>query len=716
MTDSVQPRRRRRPEPRTVLAARVASLRGGRVRRRDDRQHRVPEHRPIVSGTSISSLSWVLNAYNIVFAAFLVPAGRIADLVGRRRMFVLGLEIFTAASLLCAGAPSANALIGFRVVQALGAALLVPSALALVLHAFPSDRRTHGVALLSAVAAAAAGLGPSLGGLLVAADDWRMVFLVNIPIGLAAIVMARRLLTESRAPGRRRMPDLLGAALMAFAVAALVLGVVKGPDWGWVSAGVIGAFVVAILLGVLLVWRCMWHRSPVIDLSLLRIRTFSAANSMTLVAAAGFYGYTLTNVLFLTGVWRYSVLQAGLALTPGPFVAAAVAVPTSKLVLRIGHRPVLVAGGLIWGAAVLWFVETVGTTPEFLREWLPGMIFLGIGAGTLLPNISSAAVASAPGQSFATATGMNSVARQVGAALGVALVVAIIGTPSPLEAEAAFRHAWTFGSICLFTAGLGCLLVGRVPVEKAPSLAEAARLVLARRDEEPTSVQRPRARRAGLVNSGPSAAARIESDQEFLVRVPLFAELAPSLLESVARRASSRRLGPGEWLFHKGQAGDSMYIVKAGRLEVVDAQSGTVMRELGRGDSLGELALITASSSLGVGPRRSGQRPAGDRSRRLREPARLFAAAFDGAEPGARRAAARCPWERPDGAAAAHDGRARGAHSRCANRRDLVVHHDTNRAASFQRAARRDGGAHTRARRRSSVGVRAAARPGRSRA
>ncbi len=594
MTDSLQPRRRRRPEPRTVLA--VASL-GAAVAFVDATIVNIafPNIAQSFPGTSISSLSWVLNAYNIVFAAFLVPAGRIADLVGRRRTFVLGLEIFTAASLLCAGAPSANALIGFRVVQALGAALLVPSALALVLHAFPSDRRTHGVALLSAVAAAAAGLGPSLGGLLVAADDWRMVFLVNIPIGLAAIVMARRLLTESRAPGRRRMPDLLGAALMAFAVAALVLGVVKGPDWGWVSAGVIGAFVVAILLGVLLVWRCMWHRSPVIDLSLLRIRTFSAANSMTLVAAAGFYGYTLTNVLFLTGVWRYSVLQAGLALTPGPFVAAAVAVPTSKLVLRIGHRPVLVAGGLIWGAAVLWFVETVGTTPEFLREWLPGMIFLGIGAGTLLPNISSAAVASAPGQSFATATGMNSVARQVGAALGVALVVAIIGTPSPLEAEAAFRHAWTFGSICLFTAGLGCLLVGRVPVEKAPSLAEAARLVLARRDEEPTSVQRPRARRAGLVNSGPSAAARIESDQEFLVRVPLFAELAPSLLESVARRASSRRLGPGEWLFHKGQAGDSMYIVKAGRLEVVDAQSGTVMRELGRGDSLGELALITAS-------------------------------------------------------------------------------------------------------------------------
>src|ERR1035441_3653300 len=151
--------------------------------------------------------------------------------------------------------------------------------------------------------------------------------------------------------------------------------------------------------------------------------------------------------------------------------------PTSRLVQRIGHRPVLVVGGLIWGGAVLWFVERVGTTPAFVSEWLPGIVILGIGAGTLFPNLSGVAVASAPGESFATATGLNSVSRQVGAALGVALVVAIIGTLSPLEALAAFDHAWTFGAVCLVVAGLGCLLVGRV-VTEAPSLGDAARLVL----------------------------------------------------------------------------------------------------------------------------------------------------------------------------------------------------------------------------------------------
>src|SRR5205807_1343028 len=276
---------------------------------------------------------------NIVFAAFLVAAGRGADLLGRRRVFVIGLEVFTGASVLCAIAPSANALVAFRVVQALGAALLVPASLALVMNAFPADRRSHGVALLSAVAAAAAGLGPSLGGVLVAAADWRLVFLVNLPIGVVAIVLARRYLVESRTPGRRRLPDLSGALLFAVAVAALVLGVVKGQEWGWTNARTVGSFAVAVLLGAVFVWRCTWHRSPLVDLQLLRIRTFSAANGMTVIASAGFYGYTLTNVLFLTGVWRYSVLQAGLALTPGPFVAAAVAGPTSRHAHRVGHPP-----------------------------------------------------------------------------------------------------------------------------------------------------------------------------------------------------------------------------------------------------------------------------------------------------------------------------------------------------------------------------------------
>ncbi|HEU0316786.1 MAG TPA: MFS transporter, partial [Solirubrobacteraceae bacterium] len=310
--DARPPRHRRAPSPKTVLA--VSSL-GVFVAFVDATIVNIafPDMARSFPDTSISGLSWVLNAYNIVFAAFLVAAGRLADLLGRRRVYLLGLAIFTLASALCAVAPSAATLVAFRVLQALGAALLVPASMSLVLEAFSADHRAHAVALITAVGAAAAGIGPALGGLLVSASSWRLVFLVNVPIGIGAYVLARRHLVESRAPGRRRVPDLLGALLFALSISALVLGVVKGQDWGWGSPATLGCFAAAVALGVLVVRRSGWHRSPVLDLGLRRERTFGAANAMTVVAAAGFYGYTLCNVLFLTGVWRYSVLEAGLA-------------------------------------------------------------------------------------------------------------------------------------------------------------------------------------------------------------------------------------------------------------------------------------------------------------------------------------------------------------------------------------------------------------------
>ena len=592
--------RQRRPSPRAVLA--IAAI-GGAVAFVDATIVNIafPDIARSFPETSTSTLSWVLNAYNIVFAAFLMAAAGIADRLGRRRIFVFGLELFTIGSLLCAIAPSANALIAFRVIQGLGAALLVPSALALVLHAYPPAHRSHAVALLSAVGAAAAGLGPSLGGLLVTAANWRLVFVVNIPIGVAAALLSRRRLAESRAPGRRRIPDLPGTLAFAFAMGTLVLGVAKGQEWHWDSARVIGCLAAALVLGAVVIWRCQRHRSPVFDLSLLRIRTFSAANAMTIIGAAGFYGYTLSNVLFLIGVWRYPILQAGLALTVGPVVAVVVAGPASRLAQRIGPRPVLVAGGLLWGGAVMWFVARVGTTPDFAGGWLPGMVLLGIGAGITFPNLTGTAVASAPGGGFATATGMNSVARQVGAAIGVAVVVAIIGTPTPATAFALFRDAWTFGAACLFVAGLGCLLVGRVKPGEAPASAPsdaappgAAGAIPVETERQPASGP-PRPRRVMALGAGDPADLGEESAAQFLARTPLFSCVDPELVEQLAAKSAIRGLAAGKWLFREGDAGDEMYIVRAGRLEAVDEGADRVLREYRRGDALGELALLTDS-------------------------------------------------------------------------------------------------------------------------
>src|SRR5690349_9829695 len=186
-------------------------------------------------GSTTSTLSWVLNAYNVVFAALLVAGGRLADLLGRRRTFIIGVAVFTAASVLCATAGSVEMLIVWRIIQAVGAALLVPASLGVVIHAASEEKRAHAVSLWGATAALAAGLGPPIGGMIISASGWRLAFLVNLPLGIAAIVLGMKMVDESRSPGRRKLPDLAGVALLAAGLALLSLAIVRGPEWSWLS-------------------------------------------------------------------------------------------------------------------------------------------------------------------------------------------------------------------------------------------------------------------------------------------------------------------------------------------------------------------------------------------------------------------------------------------------------------------------------------------------
>jgi NTE family protein len=551
------------------------------------------------AGSRLSSVSWVLNAYNIVFAAFLVGGGQLADLLGRRKVFAFALITFTLGSTLCAVAPSLGLLVAARVLQAAGSAMLVPSSLAIVLEAHAERERMHAVALWSAVAALAAGIGPPLGGLLITASSWRLVFLVNIPVGAVALVLAQRVLVESRAPGRRRVPDLLGGAVLALAIAALVLAVVKGEEWGWGGGRVIGSFAAAALLGAYFLFRSSRQRAPVIDLSLLRIRSFALSNGVTIVMAGGFYAYTLCNVLFLTSVWRYSILSAGLALTPGPLTAMAVAGPASRIVERFGHRTVAVPGALIWAGGMAYFATALGASPDFLGGWLPGMLILGIGAGLTFPTLSGAAVGSVPGPRFAVATSLNSVARQLGAALGVAVLIAILGTPSPLQALHHFEHGWLFAGGCFLVGSIACLalVVRRAGVEGETGSRDAGEhaTVLAGRDA--TLVGTPAAELPSLADaSAEHAQVKPQTVAEFLRNVPLFAALSAEMREEVARLAAEVSLAREEWLFREGDAADGVYVVRVGHLEVID-EEGEPQRinTLTRGAVLGELALLSDS-------------------------------------------------------------------------------------------------------------------------
>jgi NTE family protein len=583
---------RRRVTPRQVLG--VASL-GAALAFVDATIVNVafPDIREDFEGATLAGISWVLNAYNIVFAAFIVPAGRIADLLGRKRLFEWGIVVFTLASGLCALAPSVEFLVGARVLQAIGAAITVPASLALVLESFPERERAHGVALWSAAAALAAGLGPSLGGLLVEAGGWRLAFLVNLPIGVLAVMASKRTLVESRAPGRRSIPDLFGALVLAGATATLTLGIVKGEEWGWGSPGVLLSFGAALALGAAFVERCTWHRSPMVDLALLRIRSIAVSNAVTLVAAAGFYAYVLCNVLFLTTVWGYSVLEAGLAITPGPFVAAAVARPASRLAGRIGTAPTAAAGALIWAAGVAYLASVVGAQPDFLGQWLPGMAILGIGAGITFPVIGSAAVAEVTGGRFATATGINSVARQLGAVLGVALLVAIVGMPAPAEVSAAFDRGWIFATACFAATAAGALAIGRIATPESEPAAPGHR-----EDRAPPRLRAYREPRGATVRATRPAEPRPRSNPaEFLRNVPMFAGLPQQTIERIAAHAITTRLRAGEWLFRQGDPADGVHVVVSGRLEVVreETDEGELLRVLGPKSVVGELALLADS-------------------------------------------------------------------------------------------------------------------------
>ncbi len=333
------------------------------------------------------------------------------------------------------------------------------------MHAFPARERPNAVALWAATAALAAGLGPSAGGVLVYAAGWRAAFLVNIPIGLAAIVLARRTLVESRAPGTRTLPDLGGALLLAGAVGALVFGVVKGPDWGWDNGRVIGAGILAAALAILFVRRSARHSAPLLDGALLRIRSLSVANGLMVLAAAAYFGVILNNVLFLTTVWGWSILQAGLAMTPGPIAAAIVAGLVGPLVGRIDARLLIFVGGAVWAAGIAGYLVLTGPEPDFVGAWLPATIVAGIGAGISFPTISAVAVAAAPGDRFATTTAITGVARQLGAAIGVAVLIAVIGAPATALKD--FQRGWVL-AICIFVAlALCALALGRVAPDEA---------------------------------------------------------------------------------------------------------------------------------------------------------------------------------------------------------------------------------------------------------
>ncbi|NJL20719.1 MAG: DHA2 family efflux MFS transporter permease subunit [Leptolyngbyaceae cyanobacterium SM1_3_5] len=398
-----------------------------------------PSIRATFPTVSVAQLSWVLNAYTIVFAAFLVFAGGLADFIGRRKTFLIGVTIFTLASVLCGLASSPALLISARVLQAIGGVLITPASLALVLSAFPHSKRATAVSLWGAVGAIAAAVGPSLGAAIVQTAGWRWAFFLNLPVGIVTIGLGRQILSESRQTDSRKISDLFGVLLSIVAIGLIAFATVQSSEWGWNNR-----LTLLSLAGGELRWDCfsiapVRVEAPAIDLKLFQNANYRFANLATfvfyIVFTAIFFGF----VLFLTQVWGYSTLNAGLAITPGPLLVAVIAPFAGRIaVCDGGHRVLLVPGGILLAIGGFYLLTQAGTTPAFRTIWLPSTILIGMGVGLTLPILSSAAVHDLPPTQFAIGSAVNQVIRQLGSVFGVALVVVLVGKTSSQTALVVF--------------------------------------------------------------------------------------------------------------------------------------------------------------------------------------------------------------------------------------------------------------------------------------
>jgi EmrB/QacA subfamily drug resistance transporter len=426
--------------------------------------------------SDLATLSWVLTSYAVLFAALLTPAGRLADVVGRRRLFVIGVALFTAASAASAAAPSVEVLIAARAVQGLAAAAMIPSSLGMLLAATPPDRRKVAVGLWGAAASFAAAAGPSLGGVLVDLTDWRSVFVINVPIGLLALVGLRSL--KEVKTGETHVPDVVATVMLAVGVGAVVVGITKGTDWEWGSVATLGCIVGGIALVALAAVRSLRHPHPAIEMSLWRNRTFSAGNATSFLFGAAVYAWMLLAVITVTTFWHYSILEAGLAVSPGAVTAAGAAIIAGRVAEKRGERAVVVLGILTLLAAGIWLRSAVTTEPAFVSLWLPTGVLAGIGIGAALTGLSSAAAMSVAPQRFAAATGLNMTARQLGGAVGIAVLAAILESERA-EGLTAFTDVYLFVIIVAAASVLPAFALSRPTQARDPVAGRSDRPAVA---------------------------------------------------------------------------------------------------------------------------------------------------------------------------------------------------------------------------------------------
>ncbi len=373
-------------------------------------------------GASLEQLQWFVNAYTLSFATLLLTAAALGDRLGRRRVFVAGIALFTVASAACALAAEPWMLIIARAVQGVGAAAILPLSLTLLAAAVPIGRRAAAIGIWGGIAGLGVAVGPVVGGAIVAGASWQWIFWLNVPVGLLAMVLATRVLRESRGPDR--VLDPIGLLLSGAGVLALVWGVVRANDEGWTAPGILAALIGG---GVLLAAFAAWERrshAPLLPLRLFRVRAFTAANAATIAFSFGMFGSVFLLAQFFQVVQGYSPLEAGVRTMPWTMVPMVVAPLAGLAVNRVGTR-VLVSGGLALQAVALAWMAAVTTADVAYASLVPPFVLAGIGMGLTFAPVATAVLASVADHDHGKASGTNNTLREIGVAFGVAVLASV---------------------------------------------------------------------------------------------------------------------------------------------------------------------------------------------------------------------------------------------------------------------------------------------------
>ena len=443
---------------------------------------------------SQSNLAWVVNAYLIAFGGLLLLVGRLGDLIGRRRIFLAGLTLFTSASLLCGLADSQALLIGARFVQGVGGAMTAAVILGMIVTMFPKpSEQAKAIGVYSFVAAAGGAVGLLMGGVLTQAINWHWIFFVNLPIGIATGIFAIRLLPDDRGIGLDKGADLPGAVLLVGALMLAVYTIVEAGHFGWGSAHTLGFGAVAVAMLAGFIARQATAANPLMPLRVFRSRDVTIANVIQMLFVAGLFGMFFLGALEMQRVLHYDAVEVGLAFLPVALGIAALSLGfAARLIMRFGAKPTLVAGTALAAVALLLF-RNAPVHAQYLPDLFPTMVLLGVGAGLAFPSLMTIAMSSATPEDAGIASGLVNTTQQVGGALGLAVLATLSSTHSTsLLAQgdsigsaltSGYHLAFTIGAVLVVIA-LGLAVFGlRSPTAQAneimsfsetPELDEAA--------------------------------------------------------------------------------------------------------------------------------------------------------------------------------------------------------------------------------------------------